>query len=86
MVKQALLKAAKGLCDAFAQGKSVDELLSFFTEHEAVVIEHGHPYILWLGREYIGKQEIAQYFETIGSELENSGITFSDYFVDEGEF
>ncbi|KAF8475551.1 hypothetical protein BDZ91DRAFT_709901 [Kalaharituber pfeilii] len=87
MSKRELLAAAKSLCEAFAQGKSTEEILAHFTEHEAVAIEHGHQSLApWLGREFIGHKEIAKYFEQVAETLDSDGIIFSDYFADEDNY
>ena len=83
-MKKMLLAAAKGLCEAFIQGKPIPELLDFFTEHEAIAIEHGHPSIVpWLGREYIGHKEIGKYFQMIADNLSFQDMKFGEWFVDE---
>jgi len=83
-MKKMLIAAAKELCEAFAQGKPIPELLDFFTEHEAIAIEHGHPSIApWLGREYIGHQEIGEYFQMVADNLSFQDMKFGDWFVDE---
>jgi len=86
-MKKMLLAAAKGLCEAFAQGKPISELLGFFTEHEAIAIEHGHPSIApWLGQEYIGHKEIGEYFQMISDNLSFENMKFGEWFVDEDKF
>lgn len=81
-----LVTAAKALCDDFAQGKPVGQLLQHFTEHEAVAIEHGDPSLAeWLGREYIGHKEIGEYFQTIADTLNCDNISYEELFVDEEE-
>jgi len=83
-MKKILLASAHSLCEAISQRKPIDQLLSLFTEHEAIAIEHGHPNLApWLGREYIGHKEIAEYFQTVDDHLDFSTLEFSDYFVDE---
>ena len=87
MSKRELLAAAKAFCDDFANGAPLEKLLSHFTEHEAVAIEHGHPSLCpWLGREFIGHKEIGSYFTQVEQTLSSDKIVFSDFFVDEENY
>ncbi|KAI5797880.1 hypothetical protein DFH27DRAFT_92901 [Peziza echinospora] len=87
MPKRLLLEAAKSLCDAFAQGKPVEELLAHFTEFEPVAIEHGHPSLApFLGREFIGRKKVQKYFELVASLVSFENMQFGDLYVDDDNY
>ncbi|KDR83460.1 hypothetical protein GALMADRAFT_644829 [Galerina marginata CBS 339.88] len=79
-----VLNSAQHFCNAFAERKSIDEILSLFsTTHEASAIEYGAPILApFLGRPFVGVSEIKQYFELIGSLISYEDIAFSEYVVD----
>jgi len=78
-----LLDAAQQFCDAFAN-KDVDAILSLFsTTHEISAIEYGDPVLApFLGKAFVGKAGVQQYFDLIGSLLSYENISFSEYVVD----
>jgi hypothetical protein len=82
--REKLGQSAHSFCDAFAEKKKLDAILSLFsTTHEVSVIEHGLSILApFLGRPFIGISGVRQYFELIGSLLSYKDISFSQYVVD----
>ncbi|PPR03840.1 hypothetical protein CVT26_000839 [Gymnopilus dilepis] len=82
--REQLLNSAHNFCDAFAEKKSIDEILALFSvTHEVSAIEYGAQSLApFLGRLFIGTSEVKRYFELIGSLLSYKNITFSEYVVD----
>lgn len=79
--REKLLSAAKSFCNAFADKKPLDVILSYFSPN-AVVLEYGEPQLApFVGRYYGGKSEIQEYFKAI-SVLSYEGMHFSEYVVD----
>lgn len=85
ITRASLLDAAAQFCEAFAQKKPVDEILSHFSSEpgKVSICEHGHPILApFLGREYTGLHDAEEYFTTIGSLLSYQDMSFDHYFAD----
>ncbi|KAH7926020.1 hypothetical protein BV22DRAFT_388335 [Leucogyrophana mollusca] len=80
-----LFNAAKALCADFAAQSDVDTLLSHFpTTHQCTAFEHGLPVLApFLGRSFVGRSGVQEYFELIGKYLTFTNMNFSEYVVDE---
>ncbi|KAK6341019.1 hypothetical protein TWF696_009330 [Orbilia brochopaga] len=82
-VYDALLAAAKALCDDFAAKADSEKVLSHFTQ-DATAFEHGSPtFAPFLGREFKGRDGVTEYFGFLQRYLGFDGMSFSEYFVDE---
>jgi glycosyltransferase involved in cell wall biosynthesis len=80
-----LLERAKALCQVFAMRKSVEEILTNFSD-EVVCFEHGLQKLApFLGRKFVGLNGAKEYFELIAKLLDFSDMEFSDYIVDDEE-
>ena len=79
-----LLHAAKSLCIDFASKKGPDTLMTHFsTTHQCAAYEHGLPLLApFLGRHFVGRDGVRDYFKTIASTLSFEGMEFSEYIVD----
>ncbi|KAI1384547.1 uncharacterized protein F4822DRAFT_366537 [Hypoxylon trugodes] len=79
-----LLEAAKSFCDTFAQKKSPDEILSYFSwSPDILAYEHGLKELApFLGREFRGPGGVRKYFETLVKFLSYEDMQFADYIVD----
>ncbi|KAG1770692.1 hypothetical protein EDD22DRAFT_769893 [Suillus occidentalis] len=79
-----LLNAAKSLCIDFASKKDPDTLMTHFsTTHQCVAYEHGLPFLApFLGRQFVGRDGVRDYFKTIASVLSFERMEFSEYVVD----
>ncbi|KAI1761016.1 hypothetical protein GGR53DRAFT_507069 [Hypoxylon sp. FL1150] len=82
-----LLAAATAFCEAFAQKKSPDEIMSHFsTSPDILAYEHGLKELApFLGREFRGRDGVREYFQTISSCLSYDNMQFADYVVDAAE-
>ncbi|KAF9569412.1 hypothetical protein CPC08DRAFT_812997 [Agrocybe pediades] len=82
--RKELQNAAQEFCRGFAGGKSVDEFLEYFsTTYEVSAIEYGEPVLApFLGKQFVGKAGLKEYFELIGSLLSYDNVAFSEYVVD----
>ncbi|KAI6091842.1 hypothetical protein F4821DRAFT_225704 [Hypoxylon rubiginosum] len=82
-----LLAAATAFCEAFAQQKPPDEILSHFsTSPDTLAFEHGLPELApFLGREFRGHDGVREYFQIIASCLRYDDMRFADYVVDAAE-
>ncbi|KAJ3743416.1 hypothetical protein DFH05DRAFT_1207838 [Lentinula detonsa] len=79
-----LLSSATSFCDAFAQNKDLDSILSHFsTTHQVSAIEHGEKAIApFLGRPFEGLDGVRSYFDTIAALLSYENMEFSEFTVD----
>lgn len=84
VTRSELLSAAQTFCDAFAQKKDVETILSLFSvEFQPSAIEHGEASLApFLGKPFVGLENIKIYFETIGSLLSYEDVKFSQFVVD----
>jgi hypothetical protein len=82
--RETLLCAAQSLCGDFSAGCPTAVLLSHFaTTLPPTAIEHGHPDLApFLGRSFLGRDEVARYFDMIASLLTFENMRFSDYVID----
>jgi hypothetical protein len=82
--RQHLLLAAQAFCDAFAEQKPSEEILSHFSNsNDALALEHGLQLLApFLGREFHGQDGLKQYFELLSSNLSYENMTFSNFVVD----
>ncbi|KAF4619418.1 hypothetical protein D9613_005413 [Agrocybe pediades] len=82
--RKELQNAAEEFCRGFASKKSVDEFLEYFsTTYEVSAIEYGEPVLApFLGKQFVGKAGLKEYFELIGSLLSYDNVAFSEYVVD----
>ncbi|KAJ6262196.1 hypothetical protein Dda_3001 [Drechslerella dactyloides] len=79
----ALLAAAKALCDDFAAKADSQTIVSHFSR-DATAFEHGSPtFASFLGREFKGRDGVTEYFGLLQRFLEFANMSFSEYFVDE---
>ncbi|CAJ1374442.1 unnamed protein product [Effrenium voratum] len=80
--RAALLERATELCEAFAQRKSLEEVLCHFSE-DVLCLEHGLPELApFLGRPFRGHAGARRYFELLAELLGFTDMAFSDYVVD----
>ena len=79
-----LLHAAKSLCTDFASKKDPDDLMTHFsTTHQCTAYEYGLPSLApFLGRPFIGRDGVRDYFKTIALTLSFERMAFSEYIVD----
>ncbi|OAX37954.1 hypothetical protein K503DRAFT_201477 [Rhizopogon vinicolor AM-OR11-026] len=79
-----LLHAAKSLCTDFASKKDPDALMTHFsTTHQCTAYEHGLPILApFLGRPFVGRDGVRDYFKIIASTLSFETMEFSEYIVD----
>jgi len=79
-----LLRAAKSLCTDFASKKDPEALMTHFsTTRQCTAYEHGSPILApFLGRPFVGRDGVRDYFKTIASTLSFERMEFSDYIVD----
>ncbi|KAG1808721.1 uncharacterized protein BJ212DRAFT_1449002 [Suillus subaureus] len=79
-----LLHATKSLCIDFASKKDPDALMTHFsTTHQCSAYEHGLPILApFLGRHFVGRDGVRDYFKTVASTLSFEGMEFSEYIVD----
>lgn len=82
--RQHLLQAARSFCDAFAQKKPPEEILSHFSKSDHVLaLEHGLPQLApFLGREFRGQDGLKHYFDLLSSNLTYENMQFSNFVVD----
>jgi ketosteroid isomerase-like protein len=82
-----LLSSATTFCDAFAQKKDLDSLLSLFSSTGHVsAIEHGEKALSpFFGRTHEGLDKIRSYFESIPALLGYERMSFSEFTVDTEE-
>eukprot|EP00568_Trieres_chinensis_P002944 CAMPEP_0183317188 /NCGR_PEP_ID=MMETSP0160_2-20130417/57224_1 /TAXON_ID=2839 ORGANISM="Odontella Sinensis, Strain Grunow 1884" /NCGR_SAMPLE_ID=MMETSP0160_2 /ASSEMBLY_ACC=CAM_ASM_000250 /LENGTH=159 /DNA_ID=CAMNT_0025483161 /DNA_START=163 /DNA_END=642 /DNA_ORIENTATION=+ len=86
--RSALLKSARSLCDAFASGSPLDDVLENFSTIDSgssvVCLEHGLSNLApFLGREFRGLEGAREYFGIISDLLTYENMRFSGYAVDE---
>lgn len=81
--REKLLSAAKAFCQAFADKKSLDEIVSHFSESDEVrAIELGDDRLApFLGRTFDSISGIKEYFKAI-SVLSYENMKFDEYIVD----
>jgi len=86
--RQQLLVAAQGFCNAFAEQKPLDEILSHFSNSDDIVaIEHGLQQLApFLGRDFRGHDGIKQYFQVLSSTLSYENMRFGNFVVDAETF
>jgi hypothetical protein len=79
-----LFNSAQTFCDAFAQKKDTETILSYFSiTDEVSAIEYGAPILApFLGKPFVGRSEVGRYFELIGSLLSYKSVHFSEFVVD----
>ncbi|KAJ4472126.1 hypothetical protein J3R30DRAFT_1037187 [Lentinula aciculospora] len=79
-----LLSSATAFCDAFAQNKDLDTILSHFsTTHQVSAVEHGEKALLpFLGRSFEGLDGVRSYFHIIAALLSYENMVFSEFTVD----
>ncbi|KAE9404480.1 hypothetical protein BT96DRAFT_418858 [Gymnopus androsaceus JB14] len=79
-----LLASSVAFCDAFAQKKDLDIIVSHFsTTHQVSVVEHGEKSLApFLGKSFRGLDGARSYFETIASSLSYEDMEFSEFIVD----
>lgn len=82
--RQKLLQAAQRFCNAFADQKPLEEILGHFSSSKKVrAFEHGLPDLApFLGREFVGRDGIRKYFETISGLLTYENMKFGKFIVD----
>lgn len=82
-----LKSAASALCSDFASEKPASTLLSHFsTTAPPVAFEHGLSCLApFVGREFRGRDEIAEYFGILADQLSYRNMEFDDYVVDTRE-
>lgn len=84
-----LLSAAQSLCNDFSSASSTSTLLSHFrSDHGALATayEHGHHSLApFLGRPFLGRSGVKEYFNMLQQYLTFSDMKFEDYVVDEVE-
>ncbi|KEF55292.1 uncharacterized protein A1O9_08946 [Exophiala aquamarina CBS 119918] len=82
--RQHLLLAAQAFCNAFAEQKPLEEILSHFsTSSDVVAIEHGLQRLApFLGRDFRGQDGLKQYFELLSSNLRYENMLFGNFVVD----
>lgn len=87
--RSALLESAGNFCDALANKKPIDKMLSFFSatnDKEIKVFEHGLQKLApFLGRKFTGRDGAKEYFSIISECLDYENMLFSDYIVDAHE-
>ncbi|KAF3921480.1 hypothetical protein ABW21_db0207266 [Orbilia brochopaga] len=82
-VYDALLEAAKALCNDFATKADSKAVISHFTQ-DATAFEHGSAtFAPFLGREFEGRDGVTEYFGLLQRYLDFDRMSFSEYFVDE---
>lgn len=80
-IRQQLLSEAQRLCHDFASGKDI--LPHFSTSTRPVVIEYGNPFLTpFLGREFLGLEEIQRYFHILAQSVKYDNMEFVDYIID----
>ena len=78
-----ILEAAQSLCNSFSSHSS--SFLDHFSSSPAA-FEHGNPALgPFLGRSFIGREGITNYFAQLQKYLSYEDMTFCDYVVDEVE-
>ncbi|KAF9534985.1 hypothetical protein CPB83DRAFT_888926 [Crepidotus variabilis] len=79
-----LFNAAENFCQAFAEHKDLEYILSLFSvTHATSVIEYGDPILApFLGKEFIRPRKIQEYFELLASLVSHENVKFSEYFAD----
>ncbi|KIK65654.1 hypothetical protein GYMLUDRAFT_70745 [Collybiopsis luxurians FD-317 M1] len=79
-----LLASATSFCDAFAQKKNLETILSHFSvTHQVSAVEHGERVLgPFLGRAFRGLDGVRSYFEIIAGLLSYEGMEFSEFAVD----
>ncbi|KAJ3548824.1 hypothetical protein NMY22_g1108 [Coprinellus aureogranulatus] len=77
--------AAQAFCDAFAEKKDVDYIVSLFSTTTPIsAIEYGDPaQAIFLGRTFHGQDGLKEYFGAITHLLSYEDMSFSEYVVDE---
>ncbi|KAF9644556.1 transcription elongation factor S-II [Thelephora ganbajun] len=79
--RQELLRSAESFCNAFANDKPVEEILSHFsTTHSISCFEHGLPALApFLGRAFT---KPAEYLDTVAKYLTYENMKFFAYMID----
>ncbi|KAF5370059.1 hypothetical protein D9758_001382 [Tetrapyrgos nigripes] len=79
-----LLTSAQSFCNAFAEKKDIDTILSHFTvTHQPSAIEYGEAFLApFLGKSHVGLENVTSYFNTISSLLSYDNMKFSEFTVD----
>ena len=82
--REDLLRAAKAFCDSFATQAPPEDIFSHFSTTETVsACEHGLRVLApFLGREYVGTDNVKEYFKTISSLLSYENMKFENFFAD----